>query len=465
MIAPRHRESERSRPSPIRLPGASLKGMLRSLWMDLPIGFLVLTAWGTFNLALKNLDPPQPQIAWPVVFPLGWAAVTLWLCNGPARVLRLVKIAAALSAPLLLIALLPRQPLTAAQIKPWYEFGTLGAVALLALHCAETRPRGDLILFFGVGMLLGLILENGGIVMGFFREQGYLLHPPGLPGPLATGMGWTAVFYSSMHVAEHLLFVRPRPSAEEITPRPGRERSVWWGAALATAVGITFDLLLDPTATAAGAWTWDSSLASFPMLLGVPLINFIAWFGALAPLFAVIWWVRWQGWSSPRENLVILMALAPLLVFEVALVQLLSLLLTGGLDSPTLILFQRAMGSVGQITTAVAAVGIAIWALRIHWQARRHVHALHVAEALMMARCADVLRHCSEGGIAESDLRHALQIPLGDEVDSHQAFDEILGHCVMSGWVERTPSQPDLLRATPRGAEVAERANHAISTR
>lgn len=433
--------------------------------MDLPIGFLVLGAWGTFHLALKNLDPPQPGIAWPVIFPLGWAAVTLWLCNGPPRILRLVRIGASLSAPLLLIALLPARPMTEAQIRPWYEFGTLGAVALLAFHCAKTRPRGDLVLFFGVGMLLGLILENGGIVMGFFREEGYLLHPPGLPGPLATGMGWTAVFYASMHVAERLLFVRPRPSAEEITPRPLRERSVWWGAALATAVGCTFDLLLDPTATASGAWTWDTGLASSPMFLGVPLINFIAWLGALGPLFTVIWWVRWQGWSSTRENLMILLALGPLLVFEVALVQLLSLLLTGGLDSPTLILFQRSMGGVGQIVSAVTAVVIAIWAMRIHRRTRRRVHALGVSEALMLARCAEMLRLCCEGGISERDLRLAFEVRLSDEVDPHQAFDEILSQCVTRGWVERSPSRSDLMRTTPRGMEAAERIDQSVQCR
>jgi hypothetical protein len=302
---------------------------LRAFARDLPIWFLAYLGWSTFNLVLKNLSPPRPEFAWTAIFPLAWVVAFLWWCRGKRTAGRLIGACAAVGAPLALMALAPAQPMSSEEIRPWFEFGTLLGVALLATHCWFTRPRAEFALFYGVGVVFGLILENGGIAMGFFSETGYRLHLPGFPGPLATGLGWTSVFYVATFIAERFF-----PSA----PAAG---AVWRPALLATAVALSLDLQLDPAATAAGWWVWHPSLT--PGYLGVPLVNYTAWLAAIGPFFVLLWWIRAQGWPQSRQNLVLLSALAPLLLAELVIVMALTALVSGGLHSAPMQIFRNAL--------------------------------------------------------------------------------------------------------------------------
>lgn len=302
-----------------------MRRALCALWRDLPVWFLAYLAWTTFHLELKNLDPPRPEFAWTAAFPLTWVALGLWWARGERTWPRLLKIALGVCAPLFALALAPVRPMSNAAILPWFECSTLTWVAVLSIHCWRTRSRGEFARLFGVGMLYGLILENGGIAMGFFSEPGYRLHVPGMPGPLATGLGWMSAFYAAYHFAH------------AIAPR----KTVGALALLATAVTLSLDLQLDPAATAAAWWIWHPDLE--PGFHNVPWVNYTAWFSAMLPYFLLLFWIQARPWTEKRKTLTLLVGLGPLLLAELVIVMALSAAVTGGVESPTMQIFYDAL--------------------------------------------------------------------------------------------------------------------------
>jgi uncharacterized membrane protein len=420
------------------ISGSISLSVARSAWRDLPIWFLAYQGYSTFHLELKSLDPPRPEFGWTVVFPLLWVVAYLWWCRGPTTRTRLVRIAVWSLAPLALLALLPVNPMSNAEIHPWFEASTLACVALLALHCALTRPAGDFGLFYGVGLLYAFILENGGIWMGFFSEPGYMIHFAGFPGPLATALGWTTVFYTSMHVAEELRRAGGRHGIVMVEPAEDKGRQSAAGLALtATLVALSLDLQLDPAATAAQWWIWHPSLR--PGFLGVPLVNYTAWLAAMAPFFWLVAWVRRHSRTRARANITLLVSLPPLVAGELMLVMLLTALVEGGWTSPSLVIFAETLGP--PLRVALLALGVAFLAVLAVWQMGRlrRARALRISEIMRLALSARLIQACGQRVAKDERLRAAMGKALGSSLDPIQTYDEIMGQCLERGWIEGPP--------------------------
>ncbi len=158
-----------------------------------------------------------------------------------------------------------------------YEFSALAQFGLLLMHARTWFKPWDWVWVFGVTLFFGMILENGGIILGVFLEPGYLLYVPGLPAPLATALGWANVLYCAFFAVERIL-----PPMAPL------------GRGLACAlIGLSLDMVFDPVATRVGWWVWAPALEV--KIWEVPIINFIAWFWALFPYASVYYWVRGMG--------------------------------------------------------------------------------------------------------------------------------------------------------------------------
>lgn len=197
----------------------------------------------------------------------------------------------------------PLASLPAARLIAVQEAGTYVVYVLLALHCWLTRGRAATGLFFGVATLYGFMLESVGVSLGFFSERGYDQYLPILAAPLVTMLGWSNVFYPCAVMAET---VRRR--------WPGLARGAWSQALLVTALGLALDLHLDPVATRLGFWRWNPLLR--PVFLGVPAVNFVAWFYAVLGFGLVYYLIERRRWRPARKLLALPPALGLALVAE-----------------------------------------------------------------------------------------------------------------------------------------------------
>lgn len=295
--------------------------MKARLWRDLPLvayaGLSVLASW----TAVTALTPARVELAATAIFPLA-AIVAVsrfgWRAFEPEERRFRVRLAAGVAALLAVIVLAaPRTPLAEADIVRVHEAFSLGLTLLIAGHAAW-RGRRYVALYFGPVAMYGIVLENGGILAGFFREPGYGFYVGSLPAPLATMAGWVNVFYLCNWMADD---VRSRSTGV----RRGAARS----ALTATAAALALDLQVDPLATAAGLWQWHAKLGED--WLGVPLLNYVAWACAVMP-FA---WVMYRAPSQPAAAPWLLRRLPLALLLATAMFLVSMAVLEGGLHGPT----------------------------------------------------------------------------------------------------------------------------------
>jgi len=238
---------------------------LRSGWDDFPLVYLWLSPFLVLNLEVAQLGlPVAPALR---AFALPFLLGTLALRRAPLARPPLVVVLAASGTLLAAIFAGTTAGRLAPEALPLVtEVLALGAFTLLATHAAQARQAGKLTGLFGVGLVYGLILENGGVALGFFSEDQFRIRLPLLPAPLATSLGWCLVFYPLWHAAPLLAGIRA---------------SATRCALVATGMALALDLQLDPVATAAGFWSWPPTPP--PLLRGVPAVNFCAWFAAVLP--------------------------------------------------------------------------------------------------------------------------------------------------------------------------------------
>jgi uncharacterized membrane protein len=239
-------------------------------WMFLLYGALLL------NSGLTNFDPPRPEFSTNVLFPLA-----VFVGFYVVRALRapevehrwpmvLVALGLAVCLPLINIAYHRPSPVTGRGLLVAFELSNFVFAALMLWHARRAR-RGHAALFFGAGMLYGLLLENGGILLGFFHETNLTLTVvKPFVAPAATMIGWSIMLYMASFVVWQL---------RRWVPSLRRQHLL--AALLVGVLATLLDLQIDPLATAARAWVWDSSLP--PWFHGVPLVNFVAWICALTP--------------------------------------------------------------------------------------------------------------------------------------------------------------------------------------
>jgi len=174
------------------------------VWRDLPLWFLWVAPFALLDLDLNHLGGPL----WPalVAFALPFGLVTWVFARAPHR--RRWWLAYGLGSGALLAMAIggwtgPR--LDTVIMLRIFEVAALVEFAVLAVHAWWVAGRRTFWLIFGVGLVYGLILENAGVALGFFAEEGYLLYFPGLPAPVATSLGWCVVFYPLWWAAPRLV--------------------------------------------------------------------------------------------------------------------------------------------------------------------------------------------------------------------------------------------------------------------
>lgn len=277
---------------------------LRAAWKavkeDAPAWVFFFNACLLLNTSLTNLDPPRPDFAPTIVFPMA-----MFVLFSTVRALKsdrvrfpraalVVPVVLALGLPALNILVHRPSPLELSTLRLTYELSNFLWAALI-IRFLWTTQKSLVALFFGVGLVYGAILENGGIVLGFFDEQhltATVVRP--FVAPVATMIGWSMVLAMSTHLVWRL--------REWL---PWLRKQALLSGVLVGVFATTLDLQIDPIATATGCWVWHSTLPAW--FHGVPLVNFVAWLCALIPFGWVMFRVQDRvgvadaGRWSPRQ--------------------------------------------------------------------------------------------------------------------------------------------------------------------
>lgn len=303
------------------------------MWRNLPVFFIWLIGLSVLNNALHHVSPPVERVRALSFFPIACSLILLWYaCRkeyGGERMLRLFfSWAAGMTILYLTLSMhglnLPLDMQTQRSI---YEFSALAQFVLLLIHARTWFKPWDWVWVFGVTLFFGIILENGGIILGVFSEPGYLFYVPGLPAPVATALGWANVLYCAFFAVERIL-----PHMAPV------------GRGLVCAlIGLSLDVLFDPVATRLGWWVWNPALEV--KIWEVPIINFIAWFWALFPYAAVYYWVRGMGKYGEGGKVFYLMGWFPVILTAEFLGVIASLAMVG--DRAGLALIRRFFSSLG----------------------------------------------------------------------------------------------------------------------
>ncbi len=255
-----------------------LRAAATELWQHLPAWMFLVYGCLLLNTELTNFDPPRSDLAYTVVFPLGvfmlYQGVRFTVGDASPRLFA-VSLALSLGLPLANLTWHTPSPIEASTLLRLYEWSNFAWAALLMWHAWKRHPS-HLVLFFGVALVYGAALENGGIVLGFFHETNLsdsMVAP--FVAPVATMVGWSVVLAMATFITwglrTHLAWLR---------------RSAALSAVALASFATLLDLQIDPIATAVGCWVWHESLPGW--FHGVPLVNFVAWMWALMPFAYVL---------------------------------------------------------------------------------------------------------------------------------------------------------------------------------
>ncbi|MBM4395601.1 MAG: hypothetical protein FJ087_07920, partial [Deltaproteobacteria bacterium] len=267
------------------LPLLSWRSVARECTRYLPVWFVYLSGIGLLHASLANfpqegfdaLGLSRMDFVPTVLFPMAWVAVFMGLRIRNSARLRAPWMAWAglaglvLGVPAIIVAFHRPHVLTHEQLTVLFEASQFAWVGVMMLAILVGRGRHQLVLFFGVTFVYGLVLENTGIAMHFFFEPSFQVYLKPLVAPLCTMLGWCIVFYVTIAMVQQL--------AEWV---PWLARSVTRRAVATTLLALSLDAQLDPLASLSGVfWRWNELLP--PGFLGVPWLNFAAWLGAFLP--------------------------------------------------------------------------------------------------------------------------------------------------------------------------------------
>jgi uncharacterized membrane protein len=122
-------------------------------------------------------------------------------------------------------------------------------------------------------------------------------------------------------------------------------------AVLAAFSGLLLDLQFDPIATSVGFWSWNPLLQGG--FLGVPVLNFVAWFCAIYP-FAWLFFRREQSASlapleitDKRHRHWLLLRVPLVLAVAAVMFSTSMLLIEGGLSGPTFTILRTSAVTAG----------------------------------------------------------------------------------------------------------------------
>jgi uncharacterized membrane protein len=321
-----------------------LKDIVREIWENLPVWFILIEGCALLNTTLSNI-PDAAFLA--VGIPRGRFALLqlpsslLFYLYYRRRRPRLAVIAAFIIP--VLIALVPlsfpgaRVILPPATLRLLYEISAFLWTVLLGSFALLREKKGVFAAFFGVALVYGFILENAGIILGFFEEKGFHVYLGPLPAPFATTVGWCFILFCCVWTANRLTGAG---TAEGTKPSAVRM------ALLTTAIAVSLDLQIDALASLPDVfWKWNELLP--PFWFGVPFCNYAAWFGAIfifVHLFSVL--SARPGLTEGRRNFKLLIQV-PAMAVLAALIWILLMLpyefihRAGGVSFPTLRILGR----------------------------------------------------------------------------------------------------------------------------
>jgi len=313
------------------------------IWRSLPIWFFYLEALGLLHFVIANIDPAQYKALGRTAFPFAVTALLslAWVIG--YYVLRIknsdrlenkpyyyLVIPSLLAAPLVFTYVFYssfpffRVILSQDYLRRLFEYLQLSWIVLFLLHALLHRGWQKFVTFYIVGFVYGLLLENTGIVLGYFHETDYLFYLWRLPAPFATMMGWCLVFYCCIWVAEYF-----------------REQFKWFrgsplrSAFLTTCVALSLDIQLDPIASLSGVfWKWNDALPQW--FLSVPFCNFAAWFGAFMPFAWAYFYLQERKDLNETQKNWKLFVHVPLIAVAAGIIWLLLMtIFEGGFSGPT----------------------------------------------------------------------------------------------------------------------------------
>ena len=274
--------SENTMPAEALTPGTAFKAARNELWRHLPAWMFFIYGVLLRNTELTNFSPARGDLAHTIVFPLLvfviYQVVRFTHGTGSRRMV-ITSLVLAFGLPTLTFFFHTPAPLAHDSLLRIYEWSNFGWAALLIWHLWR-HQRTHVALFFGVGLLYGAALENGGIILGFFHETNLtdtMVKP--FVAPVATMIGWSVVLSMATFITWGL---RKR--------LPWLRRSALLSAIAVGTFATLLDLQIDPIATAVGCWVWHHSLPGW--FHGVPMVNFIAWMCALVPFGYVMFRVQ-----------------------------------------------------------------------------------------------------------------------------------------------------------------------------
>ncbi|GAB4301265.1 MAG: hypothetical protein Kow0090_16800 [Myxococcota bacterium] len=214
-----------------------------------------------------------------------------------------------------------------------YEASNVLFTALIAAHCFKFRGAKAFLIFYGAAFLYGMVLESGGITMGYFREDHFHFYLPLFSAPVATMFGWSTVFYPCVFLLDGV-----RKGLSVIG-----ERSFVWQGVFVAAIAVMFDLQIDPFATAMGVWRWNPlfTTENTYYLFDVPIINYISWFSAVFSFGAVyyLWEFKMSHWVEFRRSLAMLASL-PLILVCATIIEFTALGVIEGFNGPSWVILE-----------------------------------------------------------------------------------------------------------------------------
>nr|MDO8083247.1 carotenoid biosynthesis protein [Candidatus Sigynarchaeum springense] len=166
------------------------------------------------------------------------------------------------------------------------ELLVCGGIAGLLVHCLKTRGKEYAARIFGIGYVMGLVMENSGVIQGSYTEWGYVLYFPGSLVPVVTQLGWILVSYVTMSMAEVIFKAWPSLNKHLVV-----------AAIITSLIATCWDVVLDPFQVYFGNWVWTAG-AWGPRgfgWLGIPIINWLAWF------FCIFGWALCTYWIDKKE--------------------------------------------------------------------------------------------------------------------------------------------------------------------
>lgn len=157
-----------------------------------------------------------------------------------------------------------------------------GLSVVVALHSYKFRGAfKTFILFFGA-LLVGITIENINALFGGYEYPGTDLTWFWGKAPFSIGLGWFVLLYVC-NFFSHALIGKYKGSLQTIglgtNPEKGIEREfikiTILRSALAAAIAVSFDLVMDPVSVRLKFWIWEIDNI---YIQGVPLGNYCGWF-------------------------------------------------------------------------------------------------------------------------------------------------------------------------------------------